>query len=185
MSDSRRFDHDFVDDVMQHYVEKFDWADPDAIALSYRVTAAYVATRAAAQRLLSSMGHERAVGKIGVLRSLYFAPDQRMSQHEIGDNMNVTSASVTYLVDALERDGLVARTRHPTDRRVTWVGLTPEGRAAFDALAPELTAHLMRLAEGFTPAEKALFADFLNRYRLNAQAAAERYAAPLPSERLD
>jgi DNA-binding MarR family transcriptional regulator len=167
----RATDHDFVDDVMQQYVAKFEWADTDSIALSYRVTAAYVATRAATQRLLTSLGHERAAGKIGVLRSLYFAPDHRMSQNEISNNMNVASASVTYIVDALARDGLVQRTRHPSDRRVSWVGLTPEGLSLFDALAQPLTEHLENLARGFTEDEKRIFSDLLIRYRKNADSA--------------
>lgn len=165
---------DFVDEVMQHYVERFDWADTSSIELSYRVSAAYVAVRAAAQRFLTTQGHERAAGKVGVLRSLYFAPDMRMSQNEISNNMNVASASVTYIVDALEKDGLVKRRRHPTDRRVTWVELTPEGTTLFDVLAPLLTEHLMGLAKGFTAEEKQLFREFLIRYKRNAESLYDR-----------
>lgn len=31
----------------------------------------------------------------------------------------MTATNVTALVDSLEKDGLVVRTRHPTDRRAT------------------------------------------------------------------
>lgn len=160
---------DFVDEVMQHMVEKFPWADTAGIELSYRVSAAYVSMRGATHRLFASLGHERAAGKAGVLRSLYFAPDMRMSQHEISDNMNVASASVTYMVDALEKDGLVIRRRHPTDRRVTWVELTPEGVTLFDSVAQPLTQHMMALAKGFTDEEKQIFRDLLIRYRRNGE----------------
>jgi len=171
VSANERAEHpDFVDEVMQHYLEKFEWADTSSIELSYRVSAAYVSMRASTHRFFVSQGHERAAGKAGVLRSLYFAPNMRMSQNEISSNMNVASASVTYIVDALEKDGLVVRLRHPTDRRVTWVELTPDGVTMFDSLAQPLTEHLQGLSKGFTYEEKLLFRDFLIRYRRNAEA---------------
>ena len=161
---------DFVDEVMQHYVERYDWADAAAIELSYRVSASFVSMRAATHRFFTMHGQERAAGKFGVLRSLYFAPNMRKSQNEISSNMNVASASVTYMVDALEKDGLVTRRRHPTDRRVTWVELTPDGVTMFDSLAEPLTEHLQGLAKGFTAEEKLLFRDLLIRYRRNGEA---------------
>lgn len=181
MSANERAEHpDFVDEVMQHYVERYDWADTAAIELSYRVSATFVSMRAATHRFFTLHGQERAAGKFGVLRSLYFAPDTRMSQNEISASMNVASASVTYMVDALEKDGLVVRLRHPTDRRVTWVELTPDGVRMFDSLAKPLTEHLQGLSKGFTAEERLLFRDFLIRYRRNAEA---MYASePVTSE---
>lgn len=46
---------------------------------------------------------------------------------EIGDRLIVTRATVTGLVDSLERRGLVRRAAHPTDRRSLIVEITPEG----------------------------------------------------------
>src|SRR5262249_15432366 len=48
---------------------------------------------------------------------------------EIGARLGVTPRNVTKLVDALEREGLVARKPHPHDRRATLVGLTDRGAA--------------------------------------------------------
>jgi DNA-binding MarR family transcriptional regulator len=50
-----------------------------------------------------------------------------MAPSEIGDRSIVTRATVTGLVDSLERRGLVRRTSHPTDRRSVIVEITPEG----------------------------------------------------------
>jgi DNA-binding MarR family transcriptional regulator len=45
----------------------------------------------------------------------------------LSDDLGVTPRNVTALVDALEREGLVRRRPHETDRRATVVELTQEG----------------------------------------------------------
>ncbi|MGH8926189.1 MAG: MarR family winged helix-turn-helix transcriptional regulator [Acidimicrobiia bacterium] len=62
--------------------------------------------------------------------------------------LHVTPRNVTGLVDALEVDGFVARTAHPTDRRATLVTLTDQGLAA----AAQMQAGYQELA-------RTLFAD--------------------------
>jgi DNA-binding MarR family transcriptional regulator len=46
----------------------------------------------------------------------------------LGDVLGVTARQVTNLVDALEGEGLVRRTAHPTDRRATVIEITPGGQ---------------------------------------------------------
>jgi DNA-binding MarR family transcriptional regulator len=50
-----------------------------------------------------------------------------MAPSEIGDRLIVTRATVTGLVDSLERRDLVRRTPHPSDRRSLIVEITPDG----------------------------------------------------------
>ncbi len=50
-----------------------------------------------------------------------------MAPSEIGDRLIVTRATVTGLVDSLERRGFVRRTPHPSDRRSLIVEITPDG----------------------------------------------------------
>jgi DNA-binding MarR family transcriptional regulator len=46
---------------------------------------------------------------------------------ELSEHLMVTPRNVTALVDGLEKEGLVRRRPHPTDRRATLIELTPEG----------------------------------------------------------
>lgn len=46
----------------------------------------------------------------------------------------VSARNITVLVDGLERDGLVRRVAHPTDRRATIIELTEQGHAAHRAV---------------------------------------------------
>ena len=53
-----------------------------------------------------------------------------MVQRELSEVLRCTARNVTTLVDALESQGLVKRSPHPTDRRATMVSLTKRGTAA-------------------------------------------------------
>ena len=54
--------------------------------------------------------------------------DEPLIMRQITTRLGTTPRAVTSLVDGLERDGLVVRTRHPTDRRAVLVGLADAGR---------------------------------------------------------
>ncbi len=48
---------------------------------------------------------------------------------EVAHRMWVSPATITGIVDTLERDGLVKRRRDAADRRQVWLSLTPRGRS--------------------------------------------------------
>ena len=154
------------------YAERYPFAERDAIEMHQRLAATAEAVERAAARLISSFGTDKTRGRYGVMRVLYFSAEGRMSQNEIGENMNTTPASVTYLVDSLERDGLVARRPHPTDRRVTWVELTPEGIKTCETLVPAMARHMTNLAATFTPRERLQLNKLLAKLRAVALQAA-------------
>jgi DNA-binding MarR family transcriptional regulator len=60
--------------------------------------------------------------------------------HVIAERLLVSSASVTSLLDTLERRGLVERRPHPTDRRKLLVHLTPQARDIVDRMLPVVHA---------------------------------------------
>ncbi len=55
-----------------------------------------------------------------------------LSPHEISDRLVVTRATITGLLDSLERRGYVQRKPHPSDRRMLLVEITDEGRRVAD-----------------------------------------------------
>src|SRR5260370_31142146 len=58
-----------------------------------------------------------------------------MTLGELSSRMMVSHRNVTGLVERLVADGLVARRPSPSGRRLQLVGLPPDGRPAFRALA--------------------------------------------------
>jgi len=63
-----------------------------------------------------------------------------LSHSAIAERLFITGASVTSLVDTLERRGLVRRTRDHEDRRVVLVELTDAAHPVIDAYLAEVTA---------------------------------------------
>ena len=64
---------------------------------------------------------------------------------ELSSHLMVTGANVTGVTDELERDGLVARSSSPSDRRSWIVRLTPKGRQQFEAMALEHEQWILEL----------------------------------------
>jgi DNA-binding MarR family transcriptional regulator len=73
----------------------------------------------------------------GVLRAL--AEDGAAAHRELAARLGVAPATLTPVVDALERAGSVGRERDRTDRRVVRVMITPAGRARFAAACAQVS----------------------------------------------
>lgn len=76
---------------------------------------------------------------------------QPLSPTTLAQRLIVTTASVTSLLDTLERRGLVERRPDPADRRRLLVAITDDGLALVDQFLPEVvalqTAVMARLSE--------------------------------------
>ena len=81
--------------------------------------------------------------RVRVLGVLHCRGPQIMS--DLSEDLGVTARNVTTLVDALETEGLVRRSAHPTDRRATVVELTPTGAESADVLVGSLTQKIAGL----------------------------------------
>ncbi len=66
-----------------------------------------------------------------------------MLPSELAEKLGVTRATVTGLLDGLERDELISREMHPDDRRAFCIQLTAKGREFLARLLPD---HYRRIA---------------------------------------
>lgn len=55
---------------------------------------------------------------------------------DIADLFGSAPRTVTEAIDGLERDGLVRRTPHPSDRRAKLIAITEEGRRVIESTEP-------------------------------------------------
>lgn len=62
--------------------------------------------------------------------------DGPLAPHVIAERLLVSSASMTSLLDTLQRRGLVRREAHPTDRRKVLITMTDEARDIVDQMLP-------------------------------------------------
>ena len=91
----------------------------------------------------------------GILSLLESAPGKRLTMNQIGEQMLVTQANVTGLVDTLECRGLVQRRSDPKDRRVRSIRITRSGSMKLRRILPGHTQFIHALFKAFTPAAKA------------------------------
>lgn len=70
---------------------------------------------------------------------------------ELAEKAGVARATITGLVDTLERDGLVTRRHDSGDRRMMLIHLTPKGQATLEAILPghfkQMAAQMAHLNE--------------------------------------
>jgi DNA-binding MarR family transcriptional regulator len=110
-------------------------------------------------RLLRPLGVSAAGGlALGQLRD--HGP---MSPSELGERLIVTRATVTGVVDSLERRGLVRRTPNPTDRRSLLIEITDEGLLVVQQLRTLVHLHERDWMAIFSDAELRAYIDLLHR----------------------
>ncbi|MDG6988644.1 MAG: MarR family transcriptional regulator [Nitrososphaerota archaeon] len=80
---------------------------------------------------------------------------------EISDEMLVTPANITGIVDRLESRGLLMRTGRKGDRRTTDIELTPKGRALQERVAERYGEFVQNALRVFTPAEQRTLRELL------------------------
>jgi DNA-binding MarR family transcriptional regulator len=84
---------------------------------------------------------------------------------DLRDALGVTATNITALVDALEADGLVERTPHPTDRRATLIQLTQKARNTISFGCTQFKDKVSELFADFTTAEQEQFFKLLMKMR--------------------
>lgn len=99
--------------------------------------------------------------EFAVLELLYHKGRQPLQQ--IGNKILLASGSITYVVDKLEKRGLLNRVSSPTDRRVTYAEISEEGAAFMSEIFPEHEKELHELMSALSPEEKETAIELLKK----------------------
>lgn len=108
-------------------------------------------------------------GKFTVLMQLYSAK-RDLSPSEFANRANVTRATITGLLDRLEREGLVERKAHSNDRRMLTIHLTDQGKMLVERVLPDHFCRTKGLMASLTSTEKKTFVRLLGKLRSGASA---------------
>lgn len=113
-------------------------------------------------------------GRFMVLMQLLNKQENRpqpMTPAELAGTTGVTRATMTGLIDTLERDGLVKRQPDPDDRRMMFVHLTAEGHALLTATLPEYFKEMSALMHPLNEAERKTLVRLLAKIVRGSRAA--------------
>ncbi|GAA4705865.1 MarR family winged helix-turn-helix transcriptional regulator [Brevibacillus fulvus] len=105
--------------------------------------------------------------EFAVLELLYHKGPQPLQQ--IGNSILITSGSVTYVVDKLEKNGMLSRQPYQKDRRVIHADLTEKGRALLDQIFPEHAEAIRHALGGLEEQEKEQLIHLLKKMGLEAE----------------
>jgi DNA-binding MarR family transcriptional regulator len=88
-----------------------------------------------------------------------------MLMRKMSDEMHVTPANVTGIMDRLEEKSLVRRTSGKEDRRATIIEITPEGKALYERVAIKKADMLQKALATFTKEELTTLNSLLEKFQ--------------------
>lgn len=98
--------------------------------------------------------HNISQGRLVVLMLLSRDPDAPMNPADLAGCADVARATMTGLIDTLERNGFVRRGHSADDRRKMLVRLTPAGRRFLDRIQPDYFRRVAAVMNRLTEAER-------------------------------
>lgn len=125
MSHPRPLGFDAIAEARRQW-EARGWSAPAAMSATTSIMRVHQLVIAQVDEALRPFGLTFARYEALVL--LAFSRRGALPLGKMGDRLMLHPTSVTNIVDRLERQGLVERTAHPTDRRTTLASITDDGR---------------------------------------------------------
>ncbi|WP_445667256.1 MarR family winged helix-turn-helix transcriptional regulator [Paenibacillus sp. FSL K6-1230] len=125
-------------------------------------------TRAAAKNIEKDIqSNNISIENFITLELLYSKGPQTVQQ--ISERLSIPSGSITYVINKLEKKGLVERKQHPEDKRVFHVILTEQGKELFDEIFPKHVEMISRSFSFISDEEKKQLIDLLKRIGFGIQ----------------
>lgn len=150
-------------EVLEAEAKRFSALDPSTVLafLSVLIVAAELERPIDAH--FASFGLSQ--GRFVILMALRRRLDQTATPADLADHAGVTRATITGLLDALEKEGLVERTHRSDDRRSLHVRLTKKGVSLLEKILPDHYAAIGALMSKLTKPEKKQLAALLGKMR--------------------
>ncbi len=125
-------------------------------------------------KIAAQVAHERGAITLERARILWQLVEGPRRSGELAQRCALTPASVSELVDSLERDGFVRRSEDRSDRRVVVVEISARGRREIERVGELMTAPVAKIIAGFSAEKRARLAAALADLQ-------EAFAAPKES----
>ncbi|MEU6213234.1 MarR family transcriptional regulator [Streptomyces sp. NPDC047023] len=148
-------------DQARRQIRRYDLdTDPQAVLVAVRLIAAGAHVGRAAEAHFARFG--LSTGRYRLLADLEDHGGEK-SPSRLAADLDVSRATVTGLLDGLERDGLIARRPSTEDGRGTVAVLTARGAQRLRDMASEHFGRLEAMVAGLSAEQRATFLDLLAR----------------------
>ncbi|OBZ97107.1 MarR family transcriptional regulator [Pararhizobium polonicum] len=114
-------------------------------------------------RALQERGHKLgfAPGQFPVLLELW--SEEALTQKQLIDRLDIEQATMANTLARMERDGLILRKKHPTDKRAQQIFLTAKAREMEEEAKQAALAADQSLLSGFRHFERALLLEYMRK----------------------
>jgi DNA-binding MarR family transcriptional regulator len=109
-------------------------------------------------KIAGQVAHERGAMTLERARILWQLVESPRRSGEIAQRCALAPASVSELVDSLERDGFVRRSEDRSDRRVVVVEITARGRREIERVGELMTAPVAKIIAGLSAEKRSRLA---------------------------
>lgn len=146
-------------DILRKFAERYPQADISAVSTFLYFLRVATDVSLALDQCLSR--HGLLQGRWWVLILLMREDDQRSAPSVLAEKAGVSRATMTGLIDGLERDGLVQRVYGSEDRRSVMVQLTADGQQKLDEVMPDYYSRLRECMAGLDEVARAQLVQML------------------------
>ena len=111
--------------------------------------------------------HGLSMGRFMVLIRLFTHEEAErgpgLTPADLAEHSSVSRASMTGLLDTLEKDGLISRQDHPEDRRMYTVHLTAKARRLLEGMLPDHFRRISALMAPLNASERTTLRELLGK----------------------
>jgi DNA-binding MarR family transcriptional regulator len=125
--------------------------------------------------------HNISEGRFGVMVLLNRDLDKPKNPAELADCAQVTRATMTGLIDTLERDGFVKREHAPDDRRMMLVQLTTKGCDFLESILPIYFRRVNSVMSRLTVPERKQLVALMSKIQQGLRATSPDAASGAPA----
>ena len=148
-------------DTLQRFTDRY--AEMDVSAVQSFLTLLRVASDVIENLDACLARHDLLQGRWWVLILLMREENLTASPSVLADKAGVTRATMTGLLDSLERSNLIERIPNPEDRRMLSVKLTKKGQQRLDAVMPDYYARVAQVMQGLSEKDRSLLMEMLQK----------------------
>lgn len=152
-------------EIIQRHADTYSTVDPSALETFLTLVHSSTELINAGSDYLHRIG--MSPGRFGVMMILNQTPDTPLSPSELAEKLDVTRATITGLLDGLNREGYIERKQDANDRRSITVNLTPKAFAFFKSFLPGHFDRISRLIEPLSQEERKTLIRLLMKISAN------------------
>ena len=132
-----------TDSSLRDLVERYPYMNPSALKTLAELMRTGSDLMAAFEGFLKGAGLSQ--GRFLTLIVMNRTPYDAVNPSTLAEKMGVTKATMTGLLDGLQKEGLIERQVSPEDRRRVGVRLTDKGRRTLENILPDYYRYFARL----------------------------------------